>query len=87
MKTLIAASLLLVLIVPAHAVDPYKEGIRDYRRGLCFHSRPDMVSPSDEALWIRGYEYAGGKNLWHKARACRGPQSWEKWKPGGAKNG
>jgi len=101
MKTLIAASLLLALIIPAHAANakprdfsdirrweklnetctndvwdddettaggkicaaawalekkltPYQEGMRDYRKGLCYRARP-YPKGAENDLWERGY--------------------------------
>ena len=36
-------------------IDPYREGMRDYREGLCYRARPYLDGP-EEKLWIRGYE-------------------------------
>ena len=74
MKTLIAASLLLALISPAHATeDPggprprqslIEQGMRDYRAGQCFRARPYTDGP-EEKLWIKGY-YAQQKKEHNK---------------------
>ena len=36
-------------------VDPYKEGMRDYREGLCFRARPYIDHGPEQDLWIKGY--------------------------------
>ena len=64
MKTLIAAAVLLVLVVPGHAT-PYQEGMRDYRAGQCFRARPYIDDSQEEKLWIKGY-YAQQKKEHNK---------------------
>jgi hypothetical protein len=36
-------------------IDPYRQGMRDYREGLCFRARPYYEQEADQALWITGY--------------------------------
>jgi hypothetical protein len=41
-------------------IDPYQQGIRDWRGGQCFRARPYLDNSPEQAAWIRGY-HAGAK--------------------------
>lgn len=36
-------------------IDPYRQGMRDYRESLCFRARPYLDNSPAEMLWILGY--------------------------------
>lgn len=43
-------------VVSVKRVWPYREGVRDYREGLCFRARPYIDGSEIQKLWIKGYE-------------------------------
>ena len=42
-------------VISVTRIDPYKEGVRDYREGLCFRARPYIDHGPEQELWIKGY--------------------------------
>ena len=39
----------------ATRIDPYREGVRDYRAGLCYRARPYRDGSPEQKQWERGY--------------------------------
>lgn len=37
-------------------INPYQEGVRDYRKGLCYRARPYPDNSPEQQLWKRGYD-------------------------------
>jgi hypothetical protein len=55
----ITENVTIVIRLPA---TPYKEGMRDYREGLCYRARPYVDHSPEQKLWERGYEAARVKD-------------------------
>ncbi len=43
-------------IISVTKIDPYREGVRDYREGLCYRARPYLDGSPEQKQWERGYK-------------------------------
>jgi hypothetical protein len=60
---LLVAAMVAAIAEPAAppkppAIDPYKEGVRDYYNGTCYRARPYPHGTEKAALWDRGFQNA-----------------------------